>query len=212
MKKSVWLLAATAFFTSLLWSSISFSGGLDDFINVSEGSSEAEKDSDPNFWDIDSNSVAGDLVFDTSPTKQSFFNYRLNIVLAGQDCEDVYDDSLESTGIYIENIFGFAILKKESLCWWLGPLVRLGYYTGEDNSLLVGTDLEGDYAEFGVGAVTGLNFKAGTVTMFPSIGLRYSGYEGTGGVTYNGYSYEYSYKEDIEDYATTVFANFAILF
>ncbi|MFP3983583.1 MAG: hypothetical protein ACLFV2_07830 [Desulfurivibrionaceae bacterium] len=212
MKKSVWLLVTTAFFTSLLWSSTVSAGGLDGFIGVSGGSGEAEKDSDIDSWDIDSNSVAGCFVFDISPANQSLFNYRLNVGFAGQDFEDVYDDSLESTGIYIENIFGFAIIKKESLCWWLGPLVRIGYYTGEDNSLLVGTDLEGDYAEFGVGAVTGLNFKAGTVTMFPSIGLRYSGYDGTGDVIYNGYSYEYSYKNDIDDHATTFFANFAILF
>lgn len=112
MKKSFFMLILILFI--FLYSSTVFAVGIGAFLDVSGGSGEAEWESDYDSWDIDSNTVAGGFVLDTSPTNQSVFNYRLNVGIASQEIEPRNDVPLESTGIYVENIFGFAFSKNEN--------------------------------------------------------------------------------------------------
>lgn len=184
----------------LFFNSSALAVGLGGFLDYSTGSGEAEWDSDIDEWDIDADTFAGGFVLDTAPTNESYFNYRLNLGIANQTLEDDYGDELDSTGLYVENIFGFAIVQKETFRWWAGPLVRIGFYSGEIDEV----DIDVDYFEFGLGGVTGLNFKAGNVILAPSFGFRISGFAGEGE--------SHSYSEDIEGNATTAFVNFAIMF
>ena len=214
MPRFTWLFVAS-FLTILLSSQNSFAIGLGGFIDGSGGSGKAEWKSDYNSWDIDSNAFAFGFVLDTAPTNEKTFNYRLNVGLAKQEIKDKNDIKIKSYGVYAENIFGFAFIKNENFRWWAGPLVRVGYYSGETDSYRVGsttikTDL--DYAEFGVGAVTGLNFKVKNTILSPSIGFRYSGWAGEGTNTTNTPYGNSTHKEDITGNATNFFANFAVLF
>lgn len=170
------------------------------FLDLSSGSGEAEWDSDTSSWDVDSDSFAGGYVFDTDPDPNKVFNYRLNVGLVRQDIEDDFGGTIKSTGIYAENIFGFAFIKNESFRWWGGPLVRVAYYAGE----IENSSVDVDYAEFGLGLVTGMNFMAGDTMLSPSLGVRFSGYAGEGE--------DAGYSEDIEGNATTLFLNLAVLF
>ncbi|MCD6525775.1 MAG: hypothetical protein J7K75_02130 [Desulfuromonas sp.] len=213
MKKIVFMLLVSS---ALFLNSTAFAAGIGAFIDVSVGSGEAEWDSDYDSWDIDSSMVAGGLVFDTALTNENPFNYRFNIGIAHQELEDDYDEELDSTGIYVENIFGFALMMNEDFRWWAGPLVRIGYYSGESDmdSLSYSSDIDFDYVEFGFGAVTGFNFKAGNVVISPSVGVRYSAFAGEGDIKEIDHldGYTYTYDEDIEAYTVTAFANLAVLF
>jgi len=195
----------------LLWSPNSFAVGLGVFVDGSEGSGEAEWDSEFDSWDIDSKTGAVGFVLDTSPTDESVFNYRLNVGFARQELEDENNVELKSNGIYAENIFGFAFIKKENFRWWAGPLVRVGYYSGDTGTVRTGTNtyrVDLDYAEFGIGAVTGLNFKAGNVVLSPSVGFRISGYAGEGEIR-DEFG---TFTDDIEAHSTNAFANFSVMF
>ena len=201
-------------FIFLLASSTAFAVGFGAFIDVSGGSGEAEWASDYDSWDIDSSSFSGGFVFDTSPTNRSPFNYRLNVGVSSQKLQDDAGIDLKSTGIYIENIFGFAIVKNENFRWWIGPLVRVGYYSGKTDTIQYGYysfKTEVDYAEFGIGAVTGINFKAGNVIISPSVGLRFTGFYGNGDTKYRDIYGTHSDEDDIDGYTTTAFANLAVL-
>lgn len=186
----------------LLLSSTAFAIGMGPFLDISGGSGEVEVD-DYYYdysWDVDTSTGAIGFVLDTAPTNESTFNYRLNVGIANQVMEGDFGDDFDSTGIYVENTFGFAFVKNDNFRWWAGPLIRLGFYSGEvDNS-----NIDIDYAEFGVGAVTGWNFRAGQTILSPSIGFRFNGFAGT---WEDGY-----YEDDIEGNSTTAFANVALLF
>lgn len=135
--------------------------------------------------------------------------------MAKQEIKDQDDAKKKSYGIYAENIFGFAFIKNEKFRWWGGPLIRIGYYSGDTYSSRTGTTTiktELDYAEFGVGAVTGLNFKVDNVILSPSIGVRRSSWAGEGTTTTKTTYSNSTYKEDITGNATNFFANFAVLF
>lgn len=214
MQRFTCLFVAT-FVILLLLTQNSFAVGLGGFIDASTGSGEAEWDSNYNAWDTDTNAFAFGFVLDTAPTNERTFNYRLNVGFAKQDIEDENNYKLKSNGIYIENIFGFAFIKNENFRWWGGPLVRLGYYSGDADSYRVGSttyETKIDYAEFGIGAVTGLNFKAGKAILAPSIGFRVNGFGGEGTITEKTYFGNSSYKEDISGNSSNIFANLAVLF
>jgi len=208
-------LVVASFFILLLLSENSFAVGLGGFIDASTGSGKAEWESDYNSWDIDSNAFAFGFVLDTAPTNEKIFNYRLNVGFAKQEIKDEYNEKMKSNGIYAENIFGFAFIKNENFRWWGGPLIRVGYYSGDADSYRVGSttyETKFDYAEFGVGAVTGLNFKAGNAILAPSIGFRVNGFGGEGTITQKTSFGSSSYTEDITGNSTNIFANFAVLF
>lgn len=208
-------LFVASFVILLLLTQNSFAVGLGGFIDASGGSGKAEGESDYESWDIDSNAFAFGFVLDTAPTNEKTFNYRLNVGFAKQDIKNENNDKLRSNGIYIENIFGFAFIKNENFRWWGGPLIRLGYYSGDADSYRVGSTIyeaKFDYAEVGVGAVTGLNFKAGKAILAPSIGFRVNGFGGEETITEKTSYGNSSYTEDITGNSTNIFANFAVLF
>jgi hypothetical protein len=178
----------------------SFAGRHGVYLDLSSGSGDAEWDSDTSSWDIDSDSFAGGYVFDSDPDQNKVFNYRLNLGIVRQEIEDDFDYTMESAGIYAENIFGFAFNKNENFRWWAGPLVRLGFYSGE----IKNTNVDVDYAEFGLGLASGMNFMAGNTVISPSLGVRFSGYAGEGE--------DAGYSEDLEAKTTNAFFNLAVLF
>lgn len=201
--KRIFLLLIAACITPCLFYSNAFAVGLGAYIEGSAGSGEAEWDSDTTAWDIDSSGGAIGFVLDTSPTNKSNFNYRLNIGITAQDWEDDAGYTLEAAGITIENTFGFALNKTEKFRWWLGPLVRVGFFSGETDTPI---KIDVNYFEFGIGAATGLNFNINNkVVLSPSLGFRISGYAGTG-------EWPNGYEEDIEGNTTTGFFNLAVLF
>ena len=200
----------------LLWSPNCFAIGFGAFIDASGGSGDMEWETDYYSWDVDSRAGAVGFVLDTSPTKERIFNYRLNVGFARQELKDDYDVTMKSNGVYAENIFGFAFIREENFRWWAGPLVRIGYYSGDSGTVqqwpdtTIKTDV--DYAEFGLGAVTGLNFKAGNTILSPSVGVRFIGFAGEGKtITRNNFG-SFSQTEDFEGNTSNIFANFAVLF
>ena len=213
--QKVTCLFVASFFVLFLWAQNSFATSFGGYVDVSGGSSEAKRDSDYSAWNVDSNAIAFGFVLDTAPTNEKTFNYRLNVGFAKQDFEDDYGIKLKSKGISAENIFGFAFIKNETFRWWGGPLLRIGYYSGDSDSYRVGTSIinsEIDYVEVGIGAVTGLNFKAGKAILSPSLGFRVNGFGGEEkrtGNTYYGYR---TITEDISGHSTNIFANFAVMF
>jgi hypothetical protein len=199
MKKSSMVLVLIIFMFFVGVSS-SFAGKHGIFLDTSSGSGEAEWDSDITAWDIDTSSFSGGYVFDTNPSSDKVFNYRLNVGVGSHEIEDEFGVSMESTGLYVENIFGFAFVKKDSFRWWAGPLVRLGFYSGDVD----GTNIDVTYAEFGLGVVTGLNIKAGNGLISPSLGVRFHGFAGEGEIP--------GFTEDFTANSTNLFFNLAYLF
>lgn len=215
MKRSVvWLIALS--FVSVLWCTNASAVGVGFYLEGGGGSGEGEWESDTVAWDIDTTTAAVGFVLDTAPTNEKNFNYRLNVGLGSQKWEDTDGVEVDAGGVYVENIFGFALKKSETFRWWLGPLVRLGYYSGESDTYYDGVGdsakFEFDYAEFGVGAATGMNFKIKKVILAPSVGVRFCGFAGTGTVSGVLGGTPFSFEEDIEGNTTTGFANIAILF
>ena len=193
-------LLVASFVLLLLWAPTSFAVGLGVYVDGAFGSGDAEWDSSSSSFDIDSRAFSIGFALDTATTTESIFNYRLNLGYARHEFEDEDNNTIETDGIYSEHIFGFALARNENFRWWAGPLLRVGYHSGDTGTN--GSDFT--FGEFGIGAVTGLNFRAGKAILSPSLGFRYSGYGGegsSGGV-----------DEDITQNTTNVFANIAILF
>jgi hypothetical protein len=215
MKKSLLGLVALVFISSL-WSSSALGIGIGGYVDVSGGSGDAEWDSDVQRWDIDTNAAGFGFVLDTAPMNERTFNYRLNAGLAAQNIEDDFGFEIEAGGIYAENIFGFALIRDENVRWWLGPLVRVGIYSGETDTFNTGggtQQIDFDYAEIGFGAVTGVNFNINDrLILAPSIGFRYCVFAGTGEINEYVGGVHYYWEEDITGEVTSVFANFAVLF
>ena len=226
MKKSLYLFTMILLIL-LLGSQTAFAGKHGVFLDLSSGSGDAEWDSDIYSWDVDSDSFAIGYIFDSNPEPNRVFNYRLNVGVIRQDLEDDYGDTIESTGIYAENIFGFALIRNEHFRWWAGPLVRLGVYSGEASGEESGVDyhysykLDAKYVEFGLGLVTGMNFTVGRTIISPSLGVRFSGYAVAGeisekesyeGIYGGGYEWTDEWSEDMEATTTSFFFNLAILF
>lgn len=199
MKKSRLVLIVTIFML-FVGASPSFAVKSGFFLDLGSGSGEEEWDSSVTEFDVDTSTFSFGFALDSDPGANKVFNYRLNAGFCAQDLEDDFGVSIESSGIFVENIFGFALIKNKSMRWWAGPLVRLGLYSGD----IEGTNVDVDYAEFATGVVTGLNIKAGKVIVSPSVGFRFVGYAGEGDDGIN--------TEDFEGSSTHVFANMALLF
>jgi hypothetical protein len=174
------------------------------YVDLSKGSGEFEWDGASNTFDIDASSAAVGFVLDTAPTNEGVFNYRLNVGVARQDLDfDVFSvgTTYELTGLAIENVFGFALVREPGLRWWVGPLIDVGFYGGEseDGSTDVGV------FELGIGAATGMNFRAGSnVIIAPSIGFRLTGAAGN--------AERAGVEQDFSAGFTTGFVNLAVLF
>ncbi len=174
------------------------------YLDLSKGSGEFEWNWGGSSFDFDAWSGAVGFVLDTAPTNESVFNYRLNVGVARQDLDfkDSVGTTFELTGVAVENVFGFALVREPGLRWWVGPLVDLGYYAGEskDDSIK-----DVGIFELGIGAATGMNFRAGrNVIIAPSVGVRFTGAVGN--------AKSAGIKEDFSAGFTTGFANLAVLF
>lgn len=185
------------------------------YLDLSGGSGTFEWDSDNYEFDVDVGSGGIGFALDTAPSYQSNFNYRLNIGLEAQDLEDDYGDTLEMGGVVVENVFGFAVVRQEDFRWWVGPLVRFGWYSGETDDYYDSfgdrTRTEADLFEFGVGMATGINMRVGPHTYIaPSAGVRFIGASGTG--TIKNLDQRTQYEDDLEGSMTTLFVNFSLLF
>ena len=186
------------------------------YVDVAGGSGEFEYDSINYEIDADVSSGAAGLVLDTNPLGNSIFNYRMN---AGFDSQSIeFDDGidLDMNGIYVDNIFCFTFIHKPKLRWWGGPLVRLGFYSGETdiyyNRFSERVEEEHDYFQFGIGFATGVNIKAGeSLVLAPSAGVRIIGAGGT--VDFNNLDAPwFSFEDDIYGIFGSLFLNFSLLF
>jgi hypothetical protein len=226
MRKSLLTLLLVAVLLLFQVATVAAGVGLGPYVDLAGGSGEMEWDTagdgwaDIGFntetWDVDAGSGAIGFVLDTAPTGPSVFNYRLNVGLEAQNFEDNYGIEMKVGGLVVENVFGFALIRKPNLRWWAGPLVRFGFYSGEtDDYFYLGdrTKTEADLFEFGIGVVTGVNIPVGKskkVILAPSAGVRFIGVGGEGTVT--NLDTGASFDDDLSGGFTTAFINFALLF
>lgn len=185
------------------------------YFDLSSGSGTFEWDSDNYEFDVDTGSGAVGFALDSGPTGPKTFNYRLNIGLERQDLDDEYDNTLEMGGLVIENVFGFALVRGQDFRWWAGPLVRIGFYSGETDehydSYGDRYKTEADLVEFGVGLATGINLRIGPHTyLAPSAGVRFIGVSGEG--TVKNLDLHTQYEDDLTGDLTTLFVNISLLF
>ena len=113
-------------------------------------------------------------------------------------------------GPYIELGSGSGDWERDSnVRFWLGPQIRLAYYTGDRD------DVDLKLFVFGIGPVLGVNFPMGPVaTMSLSGGFRILGYAGQEEYTYYD-SYYTSYQDSTSDITITggmAFFNVSVLF
>jgi hypothetical protein len=189
--------------------------GIGPYVDFSGGSGEFEWDRSNFEFDVDVATGAVGLAIDTAPTGRSYFNYRLNIGLEAQDLEDDSGTTMELGGLTIENVFCFTVANQPRLRWWVGPLVRLGFYSGETDFYYDSFgDLnrtEADLFEFGIGVATGLNIRVNrNLILAPSAGFRFIGASGEGEII--NYTAGTRDEEDLTGGFSTLFVNFALLF
>jgi len=211
MKHVFSILIFAMFVTLIIGVNSSFAARYGAYLDYSAGSGEAEWDSSSESFDIDTYSLSGGFILDSNPLGNKVFSYRMNLGLSRSAFEDDYGVEADLVGLYLENIFAFGLIRKDTFRWWIGPLVRIGFHSGETDTVHTGNNsykIEYDLVEFGVGVVTGLNIKSGSVILSPSLGVRFRGMAGEGKYKSDGYVE----KEDIEGSATEGFLNFAILF
>jgi hypothetical protein len=151
--------------------------------------------------DLDGDSEKGILgfVLDTAVAKDTLFNYRLNLGIGGFVADfDQIDEDLEMGGVVLDNTFGFGVVRTDTVRLWLGPQIRIAYYTGEFED----SDFGMDIVEVGLAPVLGLNLHVGqTVTFSFSAGYRISGYAG-----------EDDDSNDVEGTGEEFFGNIGLIF
>ncbi|HAD03493.1 MAG: hypothetical protein A2091_10350 [Desulfuromonadales bacterium GWD2_61_12] len=215
-----------AVFLLLLVSGAAAGVAIGPYVDLAGGGGEMEWDTNGNSWDnggfstnewdVDAGSGAIGFVLDTAPTGPAPFNYRLNVGLEAQTLEDDFGIEMNLGGLVVENVFGFAIMRKPNLRWWAGPLLRFGFYSGEtDTFYFLGdrTRTEADLFELGVGAVTGVNIPIGKnkkVILAPSAGVRFIGIGGE--ATVKNLDTGVEFTDDISGGISMAFVNFALLF
>ena len=195
--------------------------GIGPYIDFGSGGGELEWDDTNRSWDVLTGTAGVGFALDTAPVGPSVFNYRLNVGLESRAFEDDDNDdnSLEMGGIGVENIFGFAVVRKPTLRWWIGPLLRVGVYGGESDDywdISSGDRVKIDDAELvevGIGVATGVNIPLGKsrkVILAPTAGLRFVGVGGE--ATYINYSAGTRTDRDLTGGYSTAFVNLAVLF
>lgn len=185
------------------------------YLDLSSGDGTFEWDSQWNDFDVDSRSGAIGFALDSAPTGPANFNYRLNVGLERQDLEDEFGDTLEMGGFVVESVFGFALVRQQDFRWWVGPLVRIGFYSGETDVYYDSNGdrsrTEADLVEFGIGIATGINFRIGPhAYLAPSVGIRFIGAAGEG--TVKNFDRHTQFEDDLSGNTTNVFVNLSLLF
>ena len=185
------------------------------YLDFSSGNGTFKWDSDNKDFDVDMNSGAFGFALDSSKGDQSNFSYRLNVGIERQNLKDQSDVNMKMGGGVLENVFAFAMIRQPEMRWWVGPLLRIGYYGGESDEYH-NTDgdrckTESNLVEFGVGVATGINLKIGPhIYLAPSAGVRFIGVAGTG--TIKNLDLHSQYDDDFSGNLTSFFANFSLLF
>lgn len=152
-------------------------------------------------FDVDAEATGFGMLMDTDLSDRGVFNYRLNIGYEKLDLEDDFGTTLDLDGLVVANTFGFGLVRRPHFRWWVGPQVRMGYYTGSPKGYST-SDYE--LVSFGVGGVTGWNFINDNFCISTSLGLMTTGYAGEKddlGTTY-----------DFDGHTNTIFLNVAFLF
>lgn len=129
-----------------------------------QGQTDALENGFPLSIDWSSNDVRVGLTLDTAVARDRLFNYRLNVdyqrswvTVSGLPQTINYD------GGELENIFGFGIVRKPEMRWWVGPALRLA---GGSGLVTVNTPTsifirDATQVEVGPGIVTGINLHRG---------------------------------------------------
>lgn len=208
MKKIVVVLALIAIY-SLLPAPNSYAVGFGFFGELEAGDGEFEFDFGDEF-DVDSKAYSLGVSFDTDPIGQKVFSYRLNVGYSNLELEDDESVTLELDGFVIDNTFCFGLVRSPNTKVWIGPQVRLGYYSGDSGHLSYdggdfGDDIDIELTTFAIAGTIGANFRGvGNSSFTLNIGVRISGFAG---------EVEYlSLDEDIEGDTTTYFINVGALF
>jgi len=230
MKRFIFIQLISLILVSVLCMSEAMAVGLGLYFNFGNGSTDGDVEAQfEDNWDDytfeysyegDTKHFGWGFVLDTAVAKNKVFNYRLNIGYEKfsdewQDIDKIealedYDWKMNMEGIVLDNIFGFGVLRTKSVRMWLGPQVRLAYFTGkievdgeEDE------DFDNKLFGIGIGPVIGININAGNaVTPAFTFGCLYTHYSGKG-------TYHSGYDEFEQDYSInemTYFINFSLLF
>jgi hypothetical protein len=107
-------------------------------------------------WDRDQYGVG--FLLDTNASKDTLFNYRLNVgYQRTNEVDRPTGQQLNLNGLMIRNTFGFGLVRTERMRFFLGPVIRLGFQFPDTGSSGV------DVFDFdaGVGVALGLNFHVG---------------------------------------------------
>jgi hypothetical protein len=181
--------------------------GLGFYVERGSGSSDWEEEDDydnTNDFDTDDKRAGFGFVLDTNVAQDRLFNYRLQIGYEKRDTEIKNSiDSADLKGFVMSHDFGFGVLRTRNVRLWLGPELRLAYYTGSPK---INDDLDISIFEYGIGPVVGANFNIGsTVTLAVKTGYLFQGFVGIGEDDFDD---EYTYTGTSRNF----YVNFAIIF
>jgi len=185
------------------------------YVDYASGTGTYQWDSDKYDFDADSSSGAIGFAVNNAPTAPANFNYRLNIGIESLNLKDNYDSSLKMGGIAVENVFGLALVRERDFRWWAGPLLRIGFYSGETDDYRGRYGdrykTEADLVEFASGFATGINLRIGrNAYLAPSAGIRYAKISGTG--TIKNLDYHTQYKDDFSGHSTNFYLNCSLFY
>ncbi|HEY6007865.1 MAG TPA: hypothetical protein VIU40_06030 [Geobacteraceae bacterium] len=180
--------------------------GVGGYLELGGGSGEFEfSDISNSEFDVDASYGGLGFVLDTSPGGTGVFSYRLNVGFEGLTLDpDDFDDNIELGGFVIDNTFAFAVVRAPAVRVWVGPQIRLAYYSGETEN----SNLDTDLGAFGIGLAAGANIypnPQGRFALAPSLGFRRVGYAGEMDDGFGG-------TDDLEGYTNLFYLNLAVLF
>jgi hypothetical protein len=117
--------------------------------------------------DFSSNDLNVGFTLDTAVARDRLFNYRLNLnyVRAWIDPDGVpgLSPNAETTsdGVDVENFFGFGVVRRPGLRWWVGPSVRISLARAISVDAAAAQYFQSPLLNVGAGVVTGVNVHRG---------------------------------------------------
>jgi hypothetical protein len=200
------MIFAAAVMSLALGASRASAVGVGGYFEFGGGSGEFEFSDIPDSeFDVDAGYGGLGFVLDTSPGGTGLFSYRLNVGFEGLnlDPED-YDDTIELGGFVVDNTFAFAVVRVPAVRVWVGPQIRLAFYSGETEN----SNLDTELGAFGIGLAAGANVYPnpnGRFALAPSLGFRHVEYGGEMDDGFGG-------TDDFEGRTDLFYLNLAILF
>jgi len=143
------------------------------------------------------------FLLDTRPLSGSVFSYRLQVGYERKVFTDEVDDTINVSGISIDNTFAFAFVRNSKIRFWAGPLVHVGYQEGQSD-IAGSDDFDIWLTSFAVGPEVGLNFAfsrgfLGSV----NLGFKFVGLAGEAEM--------YGNTEDVEGNETVAYLKFNLM-